>query len=84
MSSNAHRVGFSLIEVVIFIVVLGIGIAGVVVLFNRMTEASVDPMERKQTLALGREWCDCGSRCVIALRRTARYRRCAHTPSQNQ
>jgi MSHA pilin protein MshD len=42
----------SLIEVVVFIVVLGIGIAGTVVLFNQVTKASVDPMIRKQALAL--------------------------------
>lgn len=42
----------SLIEVVVFIVVLGIGIAGTVVLFNQVTESSVDPVVRKQTLAI--------------------------------
>jgi len=42
----------SLIEVVVFIIVLGIGIAGVVTLFNQLTRASVDPVVRKQTLAL--------------------------------
>jgi MSHA pilin protein MshD len=52
MSSRRPAAGFSLIELVIFIVVLGIGIAGAVVLFNQVTVASVDPMVRKQTLAL--------------------------------
>lgn len=42
----------SLIEVVVFIVVLGIGIAGALILFNQLTQASVDPMIRKQALAL--------------------------------
>lgn len=42
----------SLIEVVVFIVVLAIGIVGTVVLYNQVTQASVDPMVRKQTLAL--------------------------------
>jgi MSHA pilin protein MshD len=42
----------SLIEVVVFIVVLGIGITGTVILFNQVTKASVDPMVRKQALAL--------------------------------
>ncbi|OAI52024.1 hypothetical protein AYO46_06860 [Betaproteobacteria bacterium SCGC AG-212-J23] len=42
----------SLIEVVVFIVILGIAIVGTLVLYNRVTEASVDPMVRKQALAL--------------------------------
>jgi MSHA pilin protein MshD len=42
----------SLIEVAVFIVVLGIGIAGTVILYNQLTRASVDPMVRKQTLAI--------------------------------
>ena len=42
----------SLIEVVVFIVVLGVGIAGTVILFGQLTRASVDPMVRKQLLAL--------------------------------
>src|SRR3954470_9892401 len=50
-TSRSHA-GMSLIEVVVFIVVLGIGIAGTLVLFNQVTRASVDPMIRKQALAL--------------------------------
>jgi MSHA pilin protein MshD len=42
----------SLIEVVVFIVVLGIGITATVILFNQVTQASVDPMVRKQALAI--------------------------------
>lgn len=42
----------TLIEVVVFIVVLGIGIAGALMLFNQLTKASVDPMIRKQAIAL--------------------------------
>jgi len=51
MSSSRQR-GFSLIEVVIFIVVLGIGIAGMAVLYNQLTLASVDPVVRKQAVAI--------------------------------
>lgn len=51
MSSNRQR-GLSLIEVVIFIVVLGIGIAGLAVLYNQLTLASVDPLVRKQAVAI--------------------------------
>jgi MSHA pilin protein MshD len=42
----------SLIEVVVFIVVLGIGFAGILVLYNQVTKASVDPIVRKQALAI--------------------------------
>ncbi|MEO8716966.1 MAG: prepilin-type N-terminal cleavage/methylation domain-containing protein [Burkholderiales bacterium] len=49
-SSRQH--GLSLIETVIFIVVLGIGIAGLAVLYNQVTRASVDPLVRKQAVAI--------------------------------
>lgn len=51
MCSNRQR-GFSLIETVIFIIVLGIGIAGLAVLYNRLTLSSVDPLVRKQAVAI--------------------------------
>jgi len=44
--------GFSLIEAVIFIVVIGISIAALLVLYTSVTRASVDPLVRKQVLAL--------------------------------
>jgi MSHA pilin protein MshD len=37
---------------VIFIVVLGIGIAGLAVLYNRLTLSSIDPLVRKQAVAI--------------------------------
>jgi type II secretory pathway pseudopilin PulG len=49
---SSREGGFSLLEVVIFIVVLGIGIAGMAVLYNQVTLASVDPLVRKQALAI--------------------------------
>jgi MSHA pilin protein MshD len=42
----------SLIEVVVFIVVLGIALAGILALYNRLTSAGVDPLVRKQALAI--------------------------------
>ncbi len=44
--------GISLIEVVVFIVVLGVGFAGILVLYNQATRSSVDPLARKQALAI--------------------------------
>jgi MSHA pilin protein MshD len=51
MSSRRER-GLSLIEVVVFIVVLGIAIAGMAILYNQVTLASVDPLVRKQAVAI--------------------------------
>jgi MSHA pilin protein MshD len=44
--------GLSLIEVVVFIVVLGIAIAGMAIIYNQVTVASVDPLVRKQAVAI--------------------------------
>lgn len=49
---SRRQAGFSLLEAVVFIVVLGIGIAGMAVLYNQLTVASVDPLVRKQALAI--------------------------------
>jgi len=52
MCARHRSAGFSLIEVVVFIVVLGIAFVGMLILYNRVTSASVDPMVRKQALAI--------------------------------
>jgi len=52
MSNKRQQMGMSLIEVVVFIIVLGIGFAGMLVLYNQVTRSSVDPMVRKQALAI--------------------------------
>jgi len=52
MSNSSAQQGISLVEAVIFTVVLGIGIAGMAVLYNQLTLASVDPLIRKQALAI--------------------------------
>src|SRR3954464_7690730 len=44
--------GMSLIEVAVFIVVVGVALAGIVALYSQLTRASVDPMVRKQALAI--------------------------------
>lgn len=48
----ARSRGLSLIEVVIFVVILGTGFAALLVVFNQVTTASVHPMVRKQALAI--------------------------------
>src|SRR6478735_7116648 len=46
------QAGMSLIEVVVFIVVLGLALAGVMILYSQATRASADPLVRKQALAI--------------------------------
>ncbi|HWA36929.1 MAG TPA: type II secretion system protein [Burkholderiales bacterium] len=52
MWSNRRQRGVSLIELVVFIVVMGIGLAATLLLYSRFTSASVDPLIRKQALAI--------------------------------
>lgn len=52
MCSSRRQGGLSLVEVIVFIVVLGIGIAGIALLYNQVTRASVDPLVRKQAVAI--------------------------------
>lgn len=49
---SRRRCGFSLVEAVVFMLVLAIGLGGILVLYNQLTIASVDPLVRKQALAL--------------------------------
>lgn len=51
MNSVMQR-GFTLIEVIIFIVVVGAGLAGILAVSTQSVGASADPMVRKQAMAL--------------------------------
>lgn len=51
MNSSLQR-GFTLIEVIIFIVVVGAGLAGILAVSTNAVGASADPMVRKQAMAL--------------------------------
>jgi len=51
MSSRRHR-GFTLIELIIFIVVVGGAMAGILSVSNTVVKSSADPMVRKQSLAI--------------------------------
>lgn len=44
--------GISLIELVLFIVIVSVGIAGILSVMNVTTRASADPLQRKQALAV--------------------------------
>jgi MSHA pilin protein MshD len=52
MFNRARSRGLSLIELVVFIVVLAVGFAGTLMLYNQATIGSVDPILRKQVLAI--------------------------------
>jgi MSHA pilin protein MshD len=44
--------GISLIELIMFIVIIGVALAGVLLVMNRVTASSADPLVRKQALAI--------------------------------
>lgn len=52
MCSRARPHGFSLIELVFFIIVVGVAFAGTVLMYTQATRGSVDPVVRKQALAI--------------------------------
>jgi MSHA pilin protein MshD len=65
--TKTHQRGFTLIELIIFIVVVGIGVAGILSVFSTSVKSSADPLIRKQTLAIAeslleeilqKEYCD--------------------------
>lgn len=51
-SSGSTRSGFTLVELVIFIAIVSIAVAGVLLVLNVTTKNSVDPQLRKQALSI--------------------------------
>lgn len=47
--------GMTLIELILAIVVIGVGLAGVLVAYNQAVRGSADPMVRRQMLAIAEE-----------------------------
>lgn len=54
MSSRGSR-GFTLVEMIIAIVIIGVGLAGVLTAFNTTVKSSADPLLHKQMLAVAEE-----------------------------
>lgn len=64
-----RQCGLTLIELIVFIVIVGVALAGVLTVLNHTTQHSADPMVRKQALAIAEAildevmaqaftWCD--------------------------
>ena len=51
-NSKLKQAGFSLVEVAVFIAVVGVGISGVILAITTATRDSVDPLIRKQSVAI--------------------------------
>ena len=69
MFTRPRQAGISLIELVIFIVIVSVAVAGVLSVFNTAVRSSADPMIRKQAIAIAESllteiesqaftWCD--------------------------
>ncbi len=50
---RARARGLTLIELVVFIAVVGIAVAGVITVYSRAVRSSADPLVRKQAMAIG-------------------------------
>jgi MSHA pilin protein MshD len=51
-TTSRRQSGFSLIELILFIVVVSVGIAGILMVMDVSVKSSADPMVRKQAMAL--------------------------------
>jgi len=50
--SHPRQRGFTLIELIIFIVVVSVALAGILLVMNTVVKSSADPMVRKQSIAI--------------------------------
>lgn len=67
--------GVTLVELILSIVVIGVGLAGVVMVINRNVLSSADPMAQHQAVAIAeaymeeiltKDFCDPANTCVVA------------------
>ena len=47
-----HQLGLSLVELIMFIIIVSVGIAGILLVMNVSVKSSADPMLRKQAVAM--------------------------------
>lgn len=58
MPASAHQSGFTLIELIVFIVVIGVALSGVLLAVNQATSHSADPMIQIRAAELGQTYLD--------------------------
>lgn len=58
MRAERQQTGFSLVEALVAIVVIGVALAGVISVFSHGTRAAAEPVVRKQLVALAEELMD--------------------------
>ena len=58
MPASAHQPGFTLIELIVFIVVIGVALSGVLLAVNQATSHSADPMVQIRAAELGQAYLD--------------------------
>ena len=69
MCADRSQSGLTLVELIVFIVIVGVALAGVLTVLNHATRHSADPLPRKQALAIAEAlleevmlqpftWCD--------------------------
>lgn len=51
-SSLSRQAGFTLVELIFFIVVVAVGMAGILMVMDTSVKSSADPLVRKQTVAI--------------------------------
>lgn len=67
--TERRQSGLTLVELIVFIVIVSVGLAGILATYNTVVRGSVDPMVRKQALAIAESmlleieqqpftWCD--------------------------
>lgn len=52
LRQRAHQRGISLVELIIFIVIISVGLAGILLVMDTTTKSSADPLIHKQALAI--------------------------------
>lgn len=52
MSTRHRQLGVSLVELIMFIVIVSTALAGILLVMNAVTRSSADPLPRKQALAI--------------------------------
>ena len=57
-ASAGRQRGLTLIELIMFIIIVGVGLAGVLTVFNVTARSSADPVVRKQALAVAEAMLD--------------------------